>query len=48
LIQVIEADPSLKVVGEADDGEAALAQIETLRPDIAVSISTCRSWTGSA
>jgi DNA-binding NarL/FixJ family response regulator len=36
LIQVIEADPSLKVVGEADDGEAALVQLETLRPDIAV------------
>ena len=36
LIQVIEADPSLQVVGEAGDGEAALAQIEKLRPNIAV------------
>src|SRR5262249_46461155 len=36
LIQVIQADPSLQVVGEADDGEAALAQIEKLRPNIAV------------
>jgi len=36
LIQVIEADPSLQVVAEADDGEAALAQIEELKPNIAV------------
>ena len=36
LIQVIEADPSLQVVAEAGDGEAALAQIEKLRPNIAV------------
>jgi DNA-binding NarL/FixJ family response regulator len=33
---VIEGDPRLKVVAEADDGEAALAQIEQLRPAIAV------------
>jgi DNA-binding NarL/FixJ family response regulator len=36
LIQVIEADPSLQVVAEAGDGEAALAQIEELKPNIAV------------
>jgi DNA-binding NarL/FixJ family response regulator len=32
----IEEDPALKVVGEAADGEEALAQIEKLHPDIAV------------
>jgi len=36
LRQVIEADPSLRVVGEAGDGEATLGQIEAHRPDIAV------------
>lgn len=41
---VIEGDPRLKVVAEADDGEAALAQIEQLRPAIAV-LETCRSST---
>ncbi len=36
LRDVIEAQPDLKVVAEADDGEAALAQITKLRPHIAV------------
>jgi DNA-binding NarL/FixJ family response regulator len=36
LRQVIEADPRLKVVAEADDGLTALEQIRQLRPDIAV------------
>lgn len=36
LCQIIEADPRLKVLGEADDGEAAVAFIEELKPDIAV------------
>lgn len=36
LREVIEEDPRLIVVGEAGDGEAALAQINDLRPDIAV------------
>ena len=36
LRQVIEADPSLQVVAEADDGETALAQMEKLQPQIAV------------
>jgi DNA-binding NarL/FixJ family response regulator len=36
LKQVIEEDPSLRVVGEAADGEAAVKQIEELRPEIAV------------
>ena len=36
LRQVIEADPSLQVVAEADDGETALAQLEELQPQIAV------------
>jgi DNA-binding NarL/FixJ family response regulator len=33
---VIESDPALKIVGEADNGEQALAEIERLEPDIAV------------
>ncbi len=33
---VIEADPLLKVVAEADDGESALAHIEELQPDVVV------------
>ena len=33
---MIEADVLLKVVGEAEDGESALACIHTLQPDVAV------------
>jgi DNA-binding NarL/FixJ family response regulator len=33
---VIEADPLLKVIAEADDGESALARIEELQPDVVV------------
>ena len=33
---MIEADALLKVAGEAEDGEAALACIRTLQPDVAV------------
>ena len=33
---VIESDPALTVVAEADDGVAALASIETLQPTVAV------------
>jgi len=33
---VIEADPLLKVVAEADDGQSALARIRELQPDIVV------------
>lgn len=36
LCQVIAADPHFAVIAEASDGEAALAQIEQLRPDVAV------------
>jgi len=36
LRMMIEADPRLKVVAEADDGESALALIEELQPDVAV------------
>jgi DNA-binding NarL/FixJ family response regulator len=36
LRDVIEAQPDLKVVGEADDGEAAVALIAKLRPRIVV------------
>lgn len=33
---VIEEDPRLTIVAEVSDGETALAQIERLRPDVAV------------
>ena len=36
LRQIIEADLRLKVLAEADDGEAAVALIEELKPEIAV------------
>lgn len=36
LRQVIEAEPGLKIVAEADDGFAALEQIRELHPDVAV------------
>lgn len=36
LRQVIEQDPSLKVLAEASDGKTALDQIQKLRPEIAV------------
>ena len=36
LREVIEEEPDLKVVAEADDGEAALAMIRKLKPQVAV------------
>ena len=36
LRQVIESDARLKVLGEADDGAAAVALVEELKPDIVV------------
>jgi DNA-binding NarL/FixJ family response regulator len=36
LRQTIEGDPSLRVVAEVGDGNAALTQIEALRPDVIV------------
>jgi DNA-binding NarL/FixJ family response regulator len=33
---IIEADPLLKVVAEADDGQSALARIQELQPDVVV------------
>ena len=36
LRQIIEAEPGLDVVGEADHGEAALDLIEKIRPSIAI------------
>lgn len=36
LRRVIESEASLKVVAEADDGEAALARIQELKPEVAV------------
>ena len=33
---VIESDAELKIAGEADDGAAALAEIERLEPQIAI------------
>src|SRR5215813_7603712 len=36
LRRMIETDPSLKIIGEADDGKTALEQIKLLKPTIAV------------
>jgi two-component system, NarL family, nitrate/nitrite response regulator NarL len=36
LVHVIQNDPMLKIIAEADDGEAALARIEETIPQIAV------------
>ena len=36
LVQIITASPEIKVLAETGDGEAALKQIEELRPDIAL------------
>ena len=36
LRQIIESDKSLKIVAEADDGEAALSQIQNHKPDVVV------------
>jgi DNA-binding NarL/FixJ family response regulator len=36
LRQAIVEDPQLKVVAEAEDGEAALAQIQQLNPDVVI------------
>jgi len=36
LREIIEADPGLKIIAEAEDGERALVLIQTLRPQVAV------------
>ncbi len=36
LRQTLQAEPAFKVVGEAADGETALKEIRSLRPDIAI------------
>lgn len=36
LLQVIEIEPDLEIVGEAADGQTALDQIKNLQPDVAV------------
>lgn len=36
LKMLINAQPDMEVVGEADDGDAALTQVASLRPDVAV------------
>ena len=36
LRQVIEADPAIRIVAEARDGNEALSTIESIRPDVAV------------
>src|SRR4030095_9298607 len=36
ILSIINADDSIKVIGEASNGEEALQLIETLKPDIAL------------
>jgi len=36
LLQVISAEPKFKIIGEADDGDAALKVIEEMQPDVAI------------
>lgn len=36
LVRVIEADPQLKIIAQAGDGQSALEQIQSLSPDVAV------------
>ncbi|MPY86746.1 MAG: response regulator [Luteitalea sp.] len=36
LRQIIESDPMLEVVAEAEDGHVAITHIETLAPDVAI------------
>ncbi|HEY9736591.1 MAG TPA: response regulator transcription factor [Trichocoleus sp.] len=36
LRSLLEAKPDLEVVGEAENGQQAVAQVETLRPDVAL------------
>ncbi|MHB1134722.1 MAG: response regulator [Chloroflexota bacterium] len=45
---LLEQAPGITVVGEASDGEEALAQIEALRPDVAVLDCQLPSMTGDA
>jgi chemotaxis response regulator CheB len=46
LRQLIDSDPQLKVVAEANDGEEAIRKIEELRPGLRFWISICPNWTG--
>jgi DNA-binding NarL/FixJ family response regulator len=46
LAQLIAHEPDLAVCGEADDGAEALAQIEKLKPDLALVDITLRSTNG--
>jgi DNA-binding NarL/FixJ family response regulator len=46
LRQLIANEPDLEVCGEADDGPAALAQAESLKPDLALVDITLRSSNG--
>jgi DNA-binding NarL/FixJ family response regulator len=57
-ILIVDDDPHIRQVlsfalgkagmetSEAEDGEAALSAIGARRPDLVVSTSTCRAWTG--
>jgi DNA-binding NarL/FixJ family response regulator len=36
LRQVLEAEPNLRIVGEAEDGETALRMMKEIKPDIAI------------
>jgi DNA-binding NarL/FixJ family response regulator len=42
----LNAQPDIGVVGEASDGEGVLRQVETLRPDVVLTMTACSGRCG--
>ena len=43
---LLNAQPDIGVVGEASDGEGVLRQVETLRPDVVLTMTACSGRCG--